>query len=139
MNDADALASRAEALQVEVAGLRQDVTRLVERTDGLRKDLTGLGDRQSRSEGHQAWFAIALVVVIAMAAAIGLTAWRVSGTDRRIDAVCPILALAIGGYDPNTRPEGPARDKYVASFDVMRQSYTDLACTQPLVPPKSGN
>lgn len=133
----DALAASTVALQDEVAGLRVQVSRLNERADGLREDVGNLSDRTSRNEGRIALTAIALVIAVMLVVGVGVTAWRGYLTDRRLDAICPVLALVIGGYDPSTRPAGDARNKYVASFDVMRTAYRDLGCTQPLVPPRS--
>ena len=117
----DQLGSRAEALRVEVAGLRDDVVTLT--------------DRQRRSESRLVWVAIAAVVAILLAGAIGLTAWRVAATDQRVVAMCPVLALFIGAYNPESRPVGNVRDQYVAAFQVLRQSFADLGCTNQPVPP----
>lgn len=137
--DADDLGSRAAALQNEVAGLRQDVEQLGKRTDGLRKDLRGLGDRQSLSEGRIKWVALGAVVSVLFALVVGLTVWKVIATDHRVDAICPILALVVGGADPSTRPAGPARDAYVAGMNVMRDGYEQFGCATiaPLVPPRT--
>lgn len=139
MPDLEALAGRAEALTEEVAGLRQALDRNSERVDGLRTDLTAMSDRQSATERRGAFVAITLIVAIVLTFLIGVTAWRGIITDRRVDAICPVLALVIGGYDPLTRPEGPARETYVQSFDVMRRSYAQLGCTQAIVPPRKTN
>jgi hypothetical protein len=120
----DQLGDRAEALRLEVAGLRDDVQ--------------SLSDRQRKSESRLVWVAVAAVVALALAAAIGLTAWRLNATDKRIDAICPILALTIGSYNPDTRPAGSARSQYIAAFEVIRQGYTALGCTNQPVPPRIG-
>lgn len=135
----DELSAKAEALTGEVAGLRTATDRLGERIAGLREDFGKLADRQSTSERRGVFVAAMLVIAIALTALIGVVAWRGIVTDRRVDAICPVLALAIGGYDPTTRPEGDARDRYVASFEVMRQSYAGLGCTSPIVPPRKPN
>ena len=121
----DDLGSRAEQLRTEVAGLRADVQ--------------SLRDRTVRGEKRLVHLALAVVLVLLLAGATAVTAYRGLATDRRLDAFCPVLALVVGGYDPSTRPAGPARDKYEASFAVMRQAYAELGCdrSSPLVPPRT--
>jgi hypothetical protein len=131
--------NRATALQAELAGLRQDIDRLGQRIEGLRNDLGRLGDRQSASEGRLKWVALGAVVSVLFALVVGLTVWKVIATDHRVDAICPILALVVGGADPSTRPEGPARDAYIRGMSVMRDGYEQFGCRTiaPLVPPRT--
>lgn len=123
MPDLEQLGARAEQLRQEVVGLREDVQSLSERTQ--------------RAEGRLVWVAVAAAIALLLAVAIGVTAWRVTTTDRRVDALCPLLSLSVGSYNPNSRPAGPGRDQYVAAFGVLRQAYSDLGCTQPPVPPRT--
>lgn len=139
MSDPQGLTDRLEALAEQHAGLCQAVDRNDQRVDGLREDFGRLADRQTRAEDRIVWTAVFTLVAFLLATGVTITALRGEATDRRLDKLCPVLALLVGGYDPNTRPPGEARAKYDDSFGVMRQSYRDLACTQPLVPPRKGN
>ncbi len=118
----DDLGDRAEQLRAEVAGLRTDVQ--------------SLRDRTVRGEKRLLHLALSVVLVLLLAGATAVTAYRGLATDRRVDSLCPVLALVIGGFDPSTRPAGPARDAYVANISVLTRTYGQLGCTDPLVPPR---
>jgi hypothetical protein len=124
------LASAARALKQEVADLREAVDHLAIRTG-----------RAERATFRTSLVASLLLVVVLL---LGWTSYAQHETSQRLEgliqrALCPVFALVVGGYDPATRPEGPARDKYVANFEVMRAGYEELACraTAPLVPPRT--
>lgn len=124
------LAVAARELKGEVADLRDAVDNLVIRTT-----------RAERATFRTALAAGVLLVVVAL---LGWTAYAQYQTSQRLEgliqrALCPVFALVVGGYDPTTRPEGPARDQYVHTFEVMRAGYDELACrgSAPLVPPRT--
>jgi hypothetical protein len=58
--------------------------------------------------------------------------------QRRVtqEVLCPLFSLVLGGYDPDSRPVGPARDQYVATFAEFSRIYMRLECTAPAVPPR---
>lgn len=123
MSEADALADRVTTLTDEVVGLREDAA-------GIRAQL-------ATARGRILWVALIAVVALGLAAGVAITAFRGAATDRRVDAICPVLALVVGGFDPSSRPAGSAREAYIANLTVMHQAYVDLGCTTPLVPPRT--
>jgi hypothetical protein len=119
------LAERAEALADEVGRLNREVEKLNRR-------------------GIRAVYAVILLFVLLGAMAILVnqqfrTSDKLEGVIQR--SLCPVYGLVVGSFDPSTRPDtGPKptpRDQYIATFQVMRDAYTDLQCTAPLVPKKT--
>lgn len=124
----DDLAAAAGGLRDEVAGLRLDVQQFGRR-------LT----RTERKSGRTVLFVGALTALVLL---VGLVAWQQAATQQRLEDVtqqslCPTFALLLGGFDPSTRAEGPARDQYVATFASFRRSYDVLRCEAPFVPPRT--
>lgn len=129
------LKRRAEALDDDVKRL----TAAVDRLDG----------RMDRSDRDRRWFVTAIVVVAIIVCGVGYVAFRAEQTSRalaqtareqetiRNDVLCPLYGLILGGYNPESRPEGDARRKYEDTFVIIRQSYGVLHCTSPLVPPRA--
>lgn len=116
-------------LTAEAAALRKEVAR-------LRAELNRFEPRVQRAERVSIRTAMAATIVAVLVVAVGLVAYRGIRTDQRLDGLCPILALVVGGADPSTRAPGPDRDRYVRSVDVMREAYSNLGCTTPFVPPR---
>ena len=145
MSAPDDPGNRTTELETVAAGLRQDVGRLGERIDGLREDLGNLGDRQRKSDARILWVVIGLVVVVALAVAIGFVAARAQETANeqaalRNDVLCPLYSIFLGSYDPKTRDKNPdpaARQKYEDAFVKIRYGWDVMGCTDPLVPPRS--
>lgn len=119
--------------------LAERVNGLTAETKLLRQETTALRDQLGTTRRRFWWVALVAVIALGLAGAVGITAWNSAQTDARVDAICPVLALVVGGADPSTRPEGPARDAYVRSIEVMRSAYVGTGCAQvaPLVPPRS--
>lgn len=122
MSSIEDLSRQTEDLADEVSGLRAEVARL--RRAG-RTTLVGV-------------LAVLVLVVV-----VGTTLFRQLVTEDRLrtvvsDVLCPVFALVVGGYDPDSRPAGAARDTYEQTFTVMRNAYGALQCTGPLVPPRAG-
>jgi hypothetical protein len=120
-----------------------EIIKLTEQAADLKKEVASLTAavkrfevRVKRAERVSMRTAIAATIVLFLVLSVALVAYRGNVTDRRIDGLCPILALVVGGADPNTRSPGPDRDQYIASLEVMRQAYADLGCTTPFVPPR---
>jgi hypothetical protein len=150
------LSDQADKLGVKVDDLGVKV-------DRQTKSLVELGQRQTRTEQMSTRTAVAAVIAIAVLAGgswLGyrqvVSAAQLSGVveqqrianqqlaavvadQRRVteDALCPVFALLIGGYDPSTRPPGEAREQYERTFQTFRDSYDALRCTAQLVPPRS--
>jgi hypothetical protein len=116
------LTAQAAELKQEVAALRAAVSRFEPRIE--------------RAERVSVRTAVASVIVLILVISVGYVGYRNIVTDKRIDGLCPILALVVGSADPNTRAAGPDRDQYVQALDVMRKAYSDLGCTTPFVPPR---
>jgi hypothetical protein len=145
----DDLGDQANKLGVKVDDLGVKVDR---QTEALQE----LGERQTRTEKVSTRTAVAAVIAIAILAAAGWLGYkqvvtsgqlaqvvaeqqRAAEDQRRVvqDALCPVFGLLIGGYDPTTRPEGPARDQYEQTYATFRKSYDALHCTSQLVPPRT--
>lgn len=121
------LARSADDLREEVGRLRLAVEQLDVRTS-----------RAELVSGRAAGAAASLLILLAL---MGWVVWQQYQTATRLEsltqrALCPVFALVVGGYDPSTRPEGEARERYSENFDVMRGAYDELRCAAPLVPPR---
>lgn len=119
------LARSADDLTGEVRGLRLAVEQLDRRT--------------ARAELVSGRAAAAAAILLLLLGLMGWVVWQEQQTAARVESLtqrslCPVFALVVGGYDPQTRPEGPARDRYIATFEVMRVAYDELGCVAPLVP-----
>lgn len=136
MKDTDTdLGDRADRLGEKVDGLGVKVDR---HTASLKE----LGERQTRTERMSTRTAVAAVIAVAILAAgawLGYRQFVLAEEQRRVtqEALCPVFGLLLGGYDPSTRPEGPARDQYIATYDTFRTSYGALRCTAQFVPPRT--
>lgn len=120
-----------------------EINKLTEQAAELKNEVAALTAavkrfevRVKRAERVSMRTAIAATIVLFLVLSVGLVAYRGTVTDRRIDGLCPILALVVGSADPDTRAPGPDRDQYVQALGVMRQAYADLGCTTPFVPPR---
>lgn len=121
----DTLADRVTVLTVEAKGLREEV-------GGLREQLATM-------RGRVWWVLLVAVIAVGLAGGLAINVLQTRATSARVDAICPVLALVVGGSNPETRPPGPARDAYVRSMAVMNQAYLDADCSNvaPLVPPRT--
>lgn len=115
---------------------RAVVLDLKDEVKSLRLAVEQFEPRVQRAERVTIRTAIASVVVLVLVMAVAYVGYRNIITDKRIDGLCPILALVVGGADPDTRAPGADRDRYIQALDVMRKAYTNLGCTDPLVPPR---
>lgn len=120
MPEINKLTAQAAELKEEVAALRAAVGRFEPRI--------------KRAEKVSIRTAVATMFVLVLTLSVAYVGYRNIVTDKRIDGLCPILALVVGGADPSTRAPGPDRDQYVHALEVMRQAYSDLGCTTPFVP-----
>lgn len=120
------------------------VGELTEQSELLTEAVRQLRPRVEKAERVSFRTAIAAAVLLCLVVVLGWVAADQKATANRLDGVvqqslCPLYALIVGSYDPSTRPVGQARDKYDHAFDVMRQAYTNLGCTDALVPPRTGS
>lgn len=116
--------------------LAQGVLELRDEVQKLRLSVEQFEPRVQRAERVSVRTAVATVVVLILTISVAYVGYRNIVTDKRIDGLCPILALVVGGADPNTRAPGPDRDQYIQALEVMRKAYGDLGCTTPFVPPR---
>lgn len=137
------LARTAAALIVTVEELRKVVVQVGGRLDdlGKRADRQRLGLTMS-GVGLTACLVLSILMLVAFqrqsAASEELSTLFAQQEVIRGDAVCPILAYLIGGYDPDSRAAGEARQAAEANVAEQRRVYTDvLHCVTPLVPPRS--
>lgn len=121
--------SGSSPLIVGVAELRGEVQK-------LRLSVEQFEPRVKRAERVTIRAAMGAVVIIILVVSVAYVGYRNIITDRRIDGLCPILALVVGGADPSSRAPGPDRDQYIQALNVMRKAYSDLGCTTPFVPPR---
>ncbi len=126
-------------LSVGVAELKGEVR-------GLRLAVEQFEPRVTRAERVSTRTAMAATIIAILVVAVGFVGYRgirsdqeIAQTNQRVDGLCPILALVVGGYDPETRAAGPDRDEYIKSFVVMREAYSNLGCTTPFVPPRQSS
>lgn len=102
----------------------------------LRRAVERFGPRVERAERVSVRTAVATAVLLVVVLVVGLIGYRVYVTEARIDSLCPVLALILGGADATSRPSGDARDRYLETINTMTWTYERLGCTAPLVPPR---
>lgn len=120
---------------------------LADRVSGLSEAIEHLDRRTNRSEKVVLWVSIVLALTIVLAIALGIAFIQLHATSvavqdtqtrevaTREETLCPFFSLVLGTYNPNSRPEGAARQTYIEQFEAMRRGYAALDCTAPLVPP----
>jgi hypothetical protein len=127
------LTERAKVLADRVGALSDAVEHLDQRTNRGEKAVIGVVAGLVLSVALSVIVGIVLVKQQTITDQISVTQEREAHT--RQDALCPLYSLILGSYNPNSRPEGDARQAYIDQFKVMRQAYDALDCTAPLVPP----
>jgi hypothetical protein len=142
-------------VRLEVTVTNQDDTELVAtatvlggKVDRLTEAVQDLNERTTSVERRSVRQAIAAVLAIAVIVFIGWLAYTQVATNERVrdviveqerqraDALCPVFALLLGGYDPSSRAPGEAQRAYEETFAEYRRLYATNACTTPLVPPR---
>jgi hypothetical protein len=129
--------------------LTEQARALAERVGGLISAVEQLHRRTNRAERVQKYVvfgllldlvlsvAVAFVVANQFNASYDLRAAVEREATTRNQGICPLYSLIIGGYNPDSRPAGPARDSYVQAFKTINNAYTALECKQPPVPPRT--
>jgi hypothetical protein len=120
---------------------------LADRVGGLSAAVEQLDRRTNRSERVVivVTIVLALTIITAIALGVAFIQLRANAEDvavtqarearTRQEALCPLYSLILGNFNPESRPEGPDREKYIEQFDVMRRAHRALDCAGPLVPP----
>lgn len=129
--------------------LTEQAKRLGDNVEALSLAVDQLDSRTGRTERVTQWVvfgllldlllsvAVAFVVGNQIAAAADVREAVARESVTREQGVCPIYALLIGTYNPNTRAAGPDREKYIDTFQTLNEAYHKLECKLPPVPPRS--
>lgn len=113
------LAAQAKLLGAQVSALTEAVGDLDNRANRSRRVLT---------------MAVA-GLVLDLVLSVGLVFTLTEQTRTRDQALCPMFALFVGSYRPDSRAEGEDRERYEAAFVTLREAYAALDCTARPVPP----
>lgn len=139
------LAAGAAALATEVAALNE---RLVEQNEHIAELTERNADLNQRAKRHSGWI-LATAAGLALDLALTIVMFvffdqqretneRVEATQARLETSvknqCGLLAVFLGAYRPESRP-AEGRAAYEAAYQLIRDSYADLACTVRIVPP----
>lgn len=120
---------------------------LADRVGALSTAVEQLDRRTNRSEKVVIAVIIGLLLDLVLSVTVAVVLLQLRDNDAQIaatqereqhtrqDALCPLYSLILGSYNPESRPEGPARQTYIDQFKVMREAYDALDCTAPLIPP----
>lgn len=131
-----------------LADLAGRASELADQVGQLRIATDSLTRRTLRSERVITITVIGLVLDIMLSLAVmwayhvqsvqsdQLAANQAEGVKIRDGALCPLFALILGTYDPTTRPP-EAQKTYTDAYNQMRGIYTNLACTTPIIPPRT--
>ena len=139
-----------EELKRRTAELDGHVRSLGDKIEANTLALNQVNDRQDRSERKGRVLAMVAVALLGGFLLLGWVAYQGYRTDRQVTSVvqgslCPVFALVVGGYDPDSRPlnpdgsyEGSPRQAYIDNHLVMKDAYARLECRDTeLVPPRS--
>lgn len=124
-------------LLVKIDGLTQAAEHLTPRVDEV--------ERTGRRARAALWIlAVFVVILAALGALLGKVIVDQQDTTVQLtrvvqESLCPVFALLIGGYNPESRPEGAARDAYNQQFAQFSASYQALTCRNGIVPPPIRN
>lgn len=132
---------------VEALGRR--AVELAEHVGKLRLAVDSLARRTDRSEKILAVTVAVLVLVVVLSGAVMWTMHvqqvqqdqladnQAQARAIRDGALCPLFALILGSYQPGSRPSPQAQQTYDDAYAQMRTIYQNLACTTPIVPPRT--
>jgi hypothetical protein len=120
---------------------------LADRVGGLSDAVEQLDRRTNRGEKVVIGVIVGLTLDLILSIVVGVVLIQLQGTTQivsetqareartRQDSLCPLYRLILGTYNPDSRPEGDARQTYIDQFKIMREAYAALDCAGPLVPP----
>jgi hypothetical protein len=137
--------ARREDLAVAARELKAEVAE-------LRAEVSNLNTRTQRAE--RATFRSLVVIGVLMLIVVGggVVGYQTTQLAQRVETItqrslCPLYALVLGSYAPETRElnpdgsyEGSARQKYVNNFEGPGGLFSQragLPCIGPLTPPRS--
>lgn len=136
-------------LAAEARALSTDVEQLNETVAANNAQIEALNRRADRAETLITRTWVFLAALVLLAGLTGTLLFQQLVTGNRLDQVvaaertarqegqCPLLALFIGSYNPNSRAAGEDRQKYEDAFARIRAIYAQLGCTEPAVPGRS--
>lgn len=140
-----------EELKRQTRDLSAQVLQLGDKLDANTLALNQVHSRQDSSERRSRLLAMIAVALIGGFLLLGWVAYQGYRTDQQLGRVvqgslCPVYALVVGGYEPDSRPlnpdgsyEGSNRQKYDVNHQVMKDAYARLECRNAdLVPPRTG-
>lgn len=127
----------------DIGDLAEQAGALTNEVEKLAIAVDQLGSRTDRTERITMIVVLGLVLDLVMSGVVAFALYNSFQTSQREnetrqEALCPFFDLIVGSYDPESRPPGPARDKYEASFVEMRHARDTLDCNGPLVPRSGG-
>jgi hypothetical protein len=127
--------------------LVQQAKVLADRVGAFSVAVEQLDHRTNRSEKIVVVVVAVLVLTLLLALIVGavliqqretqqdVTAAVARESKTRQEGLCPLYALLLGTYKPESRPEGEARQLYIEQFQIMRTAYATLDCKGRVVPP----
>lgn len=140
-----------EELKRQTRELDVHVKALGDAVDANTLALNQVHDRQDRSERKNRFLVLGAIVLLGGFMLLGWVAWQQHRTSEQIgrvvqESLCPVFALVVGGYNPDSRPlnpdgsyEGSPRQVYIDNHLIMKGAYARLECRDAaLVPPSSG-
>ena len=133
-----------DELKRRAAQLDEDVRTLNNTAEANTAALDRVHQRLDRSDKDRRRFVTALIALAMLAGFLGVEAFRLETAIRdqytiREQVLCPLYGIFLGAYDPNSRPEGPARATYEERYIEIRRGWETLRCTGPIVPPRTPN
>lgn len=129
--------------------LTEQAKQLTDKVGSLVLAVEQLDNRTGRTERATMWvvFGLLLDLVLSIAVALVVGNQIAASADvrqavereavTRQQGLCPLYALIVGNFNPNTRTEGPDRDRYISSFQTLNEAYHALECKIAPVPPRS--
>lgn len=127
--------------------LAQSAAELTKSVKLLTDAVSKLMARTERSERAILLTIVTLVIDVVLTVVVGASIWGQFATNTKVDAalrqqeittnqvLCPLYAVFIGSYNPESRAPGTDRETYESNFQVIREGYEILRCTTPIVPP----
>lgn len=129
--------------------LTEQAKALTDKVGSLVLAVDQLDNRTGRTERVTMWVVFGLLLDLLLSVAVAFVVGNqfAAAADireavnresvTRQQGLCPLYALLIGTYNPNSRAEGPDRQAYVSTFQTLNEAYQALECKIAPVPPRS--